>query len=145
MKSDDHVTLTVVHYFRDGRLTWAGAHEDLLVFRAATGKCERLRTPGTWIGAVKNVRKATVDSTARLDAGDLLVLHTDGITEAPRGRERFGMDRLQAVVEAAGSGSAEAVRSAVAAELSRWMDHQDDDATLVVVKHGVEPAPRAAA
>ncbi|HVJ15379.1 MAG TPA: PP2C family protein-serine/threonine phosphatase [Polyangiaceae bacterium] len=145
LRSDDHVTLTVLRYYPDGRLVWAGAHEDMLVFRAQSGSCERLRTPGTWIGAVENVGRATVDSSAELRPGDVLVLHTDGITEAPRGGERFGMDRLQAVVEGAARGSAESVRAAVVSELSGWMDRQEDDFTVVVVKHGVEAAPSVAA
>ncbi len=145
LRSDDHVTLTVLRYFTDGRLIWAGAHEDMLVFRSQRGKCERLLTPGTWVGAVESVRRATVDSTARLEPGDVLVLHTDGITEAPRGKERFGIDRLQAVVEGAGNGSAESVRTAVVSEVSQWMDRQEDDYTIVVLKHGAKAASSVAA
>jgi serine phosphatase RsbU (regulator of sigma subunit) len=146
LRSDDHVTLTVLRHFPDGRLVWAGAHEDLVVYRAAKGSCERLHTPGTWIGAVESVRRATVDSSARLEPGDLLVLHTDGITEAPRGNQRFGIERLeQAIIASAAGQTAEAVRQAVLSALVSWMERQDDDYTIVVLKQGAEAAPSVAA
>ena len=42
----EHATLTLIRYRRDGSLTFAGAHEEMLVRRAATGRCERIETPG---------------------------------------------------------------------------------------------------
>ena len=42
----EHATLTLIRYRRDGSLTFAGAHEEMLIRRAATGRCERIETPG---------------------------------------------------------------------------------------------------
>src|SRR6185503_1525623 len=47
----EHATLTLIRYRRDGSLTFAGAHEDMLIRRVATGRCDRVETPGAWVGA----------------------------------------------------------------------------------------------
>ena len=51
----EHATLTLIRYRRDGSLTFAGAHEEMLVRRAATGRCERIETPGAWVGAKRDI------------------------------------------------------------------------------------------
>ena len=102
----EHATLTLIRYRRDGSLTFAGAHEEILIRRAATGRCERIETPGAWVGAKRDIAAGTVDSTARLESGDLLVLYTDGLTEAAAADgsgARFGIDRLIALVEEHGA------------------------------------------
>src|SRR4029078_25628 len=91
----EHATLTLIRYRRDGGLTFAGAHEEMLIRRAGTGRCERSQTPGAapggcersetrgaWVGAKRDITAGTVDSAARLQSGDVLVLYTDGLTEA---------------------------------------------------------------
>ena len=47
----EHATLTLIRYRADGSLTFAGAHEEILIWRAANGRCERVPTPGPWVGA----------------------------------------------------------------------------------------------
>ena len=70
----EHATLTLIRYRRDGRLTFAGAHEEIADLPRATGRCERIETPGAWVGAKRDITAGTVDSAARLQPGDLLVL-----------------------------------------------------------------------
>jgi len=98
-------------------------------------------------------KQATVD----LAPGDLLVLYTDGITEAgaptpievaEMGEDevedrQFGEDRLAEVVVAARERSAMGVREAVLAAVKEHMGPrpQGDDITLVVIKRGEELAP----
>src|SRR3954469_1820849 len=92
----EHATLTLIRYRRDGGLTFAGAHEEMLIRRVATGRCDRIETPGAWVGAKRDITDGTVDSTASLHSGDVLVLYTDGLTEAVAADgsgARFGADR----------------------------------------------------
>ena len=134
----EHATLTLIRYRRDGSLTFAGAHEEMLVRRAATGRCERIETPGAWVGAKRDITAGTVDSTARLQPGDLLVLYTDGLTEAASdadGGARFGIDRLIALVDEHGASPPAAVRDAILAAVSAFSARRDDDVTLLVARY----------
>ncbi len=133
----EHATLTLLRYRQDGRLTFAGAHEEILVLRAATGRCERLPTPGAWVGAKHDIEAGTVESHLQLQAGDLLVLYTDGLIEAMGrdGHERFGTDRLAALIEAHGASAPVAVRDALMAALDAFAEKLDDDVTLLVARY----------
>jgi sigma-B regulation protein RsbU (phosphoserine phosphatase) len=134
----EHATLTLIRYRRDGSLTFAGAHEEMLIRRVATGRCDRIETPGAWVGAKRDIAAGTVDSTARLQPGDLLVLYTDGLTEAAAGNEsgaRFGIDRLIALVEEHGGAPPAAVRDAILAAVAAFSSRRDDDVTLFVARY----------
>jgi len=134
----EHATLTLMRYRRDGSLTFAGAHEDLLIRRVATGRCERVETPGPWVGAKRDIAAGTVDSTARLQSGDLLVLHTDGLTEAVAADgsgARFGIDRLVALIEEHGASPPATVRDAILAAVAAFSAQRDDDVTLLVARY----------
>jgi sigma-B regulation protein RsbU (phosphoserine phosphatase) len=87
-------------------------------------------------------QQAYGQATVRLEVGDLLLLYTDGITEAmaPRqacgSRELFGVERLDALLLDCGAASAEgcvaAVRSAVAAFCANAPP--TDDQTLIAIR-----------
>src|SRR6185503_4102780 len=97
---DDHVTLSLLRYTRDGRILFAGAHEEMLVLRHRTGTIDSVPTPGTWLAATRDIRAVTIDSVMRLEDGDLLLLYTDGITEAmdAQGRQ-FDLEGLMAALQ----------------------------------------------
>jgi sigma-B regulation protein RsbU (phosphoserine phosphatase) len=138
----EHATLTLLRYRQDGRLVFAGAHEEILIRRAESGRCERLETPGAWVGAKRDIEAGTVESSAQLKPGDLLVLYTDGLIEAMGrdGRERFGTDRLAALVEEHGASPPAAVRDALLAALDVFAERLDDDVTLLVARYLDDPA-----
>src|SRR5262249_53241849 len=130
----DHATLSVLRYQRDGRLSFAGAHEDILVHRASTGDVEVVETPGTWIGAVKDIASATTETRIVLDPGDVVVLYTDGVTEARREGAQFGLDRLIDVVRASAASPVAAIRDAVTGAVAAWAPSPDDDVSVVVLR-----------
>jgi hypothetical protein len=135
LQNKEHVTFTLLRYEPGGKLTFAGAHEELCVYRKATGQVELVPTPGTWLGAVRDVRKHTVDSTLHLDPGDIVLLYTDGVTEArATGGEQFGLERLTALLENSAdlpmSALIERVYRAVAAHAAEL----DDDVTLLAFR-----------
>jgi sigma-B regulation protein RsbU (phosphoserine phosphatase) len=138
----EHATLTLIRYRRDGTLTFAGAHEEMLIWRAADGRCERIDTPGAWVGAKRDISAGTVDSAAQLRPGDLLVLFTDGLTEAAAGDggARFGVDRLIALIEEHGASPPATVRDAILAAVAAFSARRDDDVTLLVGRYSASGA-----
>jgi PAS domain S-box-containing protein len=136
LEKDDHVTLTLMRYTVDGSIVFAGAHEDILVWRKASRSIDCLRPPGTWLGARADIRRVTVDSLLRLEDGDLMVLYTDGITEARNaGREQFDLPRLMTLIESIADRPVESIRDAILGAVRMWMTHQDDDMSLLVVRY----------
>jgi phosphoserine phosphatase RsbU/P len=133
----EHATLTLIRYRQDGSLAFAGAHEEILILRAATGRCERLATPGPWVGAKVDIAAGTVDSRAQLEPGDLLVLYTDGIIEAMArsGRERFGTERLIALIEEHKEATPLAIRDRLMDAVTDFAAALDDDVTLLCARY----------
>jgi sigma-B regulation protein RsbU (phosphoserine phosphatase) len=135
LRQDEYVTLSLLRYHDDGRLVFAGAHEEMVVRRAATGRCETVPTLGTWVGVRSDIGSATVDASITLEEGDVLVLYTDGVTEAMDGdRRQFGLDRLAGVVEEIGAAPVDEIQRHILAEVARWSAQQDDDITVVVIR-----------
>jgi hypothetical protein len=136
MKRDEHMTLSLLRYDADGRVVVAGAHEDLVIYRAATKECETVDTRGTWLGMMRHVERHMVETELTLRPGDVLVLYTDGITEAKNDkREQYGLDRLTKCVASLAGKDANEIRDAVLGAVRGWMAQQDDDVTLVVLRY----------
>lgn len=136
LRRDEHATLTAIRYERSGALRFSGAHEPLLIYRAATGKVETTISPGVWVGAVPDVADLMTDATLQLQDGDILLLHTDGITE-PRNAhlEQFGLERLIALLETSGRRTVTEIRDEVVAAVTAWSSNLDDDLTLLVLRY----------
>lgn len=133
---DDHVTCTLMRYTSDGTVTFAGAHEDILVYRAKTREVEEVMTPGTWIGARYDIANVTVDSSLKLEPGDVMLLYTDGVTEAMNGKgAMFDLHRLKESLAKHGECAVAVLRDRIHEDVCRWMAEQVDDITLVVVRY----------
>jgi sigma-B regulation protein RsbU (phosphoserine phosphatase) len=116
-----------------GEVAYASAgHEPLLLIRA-DGRVEELSAEGALLGAFADVWFE--DRTAMLEPGDLVLLYTDGVTDArgPAGTF-YGVERLQALA-AAHAGADPAVLASAIVDAVR--DHRAgaepfDDLTLLV-------------
>ncbi|MCU1603782.1 MAG: Protein serine phosphatase with sensor(S) [Modestobacter sp.] len=114
------------------RLSVAG--HPLPMVRSADGSCREVGSPGRALGIIGDVRYAEVD--VALSRGDLLVLYTDGVTEARnRAGAQFGEAGLSSVLTGAADLSAqetaEAVQQAVAQHRGR--PHGGDDLAVLVL------------
>jgi len=136
LKREDHATLTLFRYDRSGRVVFAGAHEDILVFRADGGACEVISTPGTWVGARRDIRRGTVDTMLQLRPGDIMLLYTDGVTELRNAAgEELGIDGLTALLERLHTKSTALIKSEILEALGAWSGAPDDDITLLVARY----------
>ena len=120
----------------------AGAHEEILVWRAAEGRCERMPTPGTWLGSMMDVRPHLSTKEHRLEPGDLLLLYTDGITEAmTKGGKQFGMEGLDRVLDKAHGAPVGVICDELFAEVEAWSAApRPDDQTALVLRYQGERA-----
>lgn len=123
----------------DGEVTYCNAGHNPPFLIRASGEAEVLREGGIILG----IRPAEIyeEHHAHLDCGDMLVLYSDGVTEATEAGkgeagEDFGMERLAGVLSQNRGLSAhrviDAVRDAVRAYSGGVAT--DDDLTLVVIK-----------
>jgi len=128
-------TAALVRFFPDDRglvvRSGSGGHPPGLVVRA-DGRVEELTSRGPLLGVFDEVRFHAVDE--RLDDGDLLLLYTDGVTEARRGREEFGDERLAELLGRCAGMSASDLTAAVEAEILGFQDGvaRDDIALLAI-------------
>jgi PAS domain S-box-containing protein len=132
----DYVTLSLIRFFRDGRLVVAGAHEDIIVYRKREKRCEILPTNGTWIGVINDIRAFTTDDTYGLRDGDVMVLFTDGVTEASDEQQNpFGFERLCDAVAEVGEQPTEQIVENVVARAKAWCPQPVDDLTVVALRY----------
>jgi len=130
------VTLFVFLLGPDGAGQFISAgHNPACVFRSATGKIERLISDACVLGVFES---ATYQSRPlHLDKGDVLVVYSDGLTDAQNPEEEmFGEKRLREIVRReapAGGCAVEAGFLNAIDDFTRSMP-QTDDITFVVVE-----------
>jgi sigma-B regulation protein RsbU (phosphoserine phosphatase) len=125
---------------RNGTLQLSRAgHDAPVVYRASDGHVEMIKPPGMAVGIDSGgvFNRVTSDFSLRLEAGDCLVLYTDGVTEAlDRHGEEFGLEAMKRAIQASAPEGAAAIVSRVAAEVRAFIgDHpQNDDITLIAIR-----------
>jgi serine phosphatase RsbU (regulator of sigma subunit) len=119
---------------RELRYANAG-HPAALVLRAGTSQCDPLRASGILLGVQSDARFDEVRQ--RMNAGDVVVLYTDGITEmCNEAGEFFGVRGLEEAIVSNGHLEPEALIDAVFVALERFAAGRayEDDCTIVVMK-----------
>jgi len=110
-------------------------HNPALLFQATTHDVVPMNSSCLPIGMFDSL--ACAISPANLTAGDVLVLYTDGVTEAENSLgEEFGMDRLSNLIRRGHTLSAEELMNHIlesVTDFSRDVGFEDD-ATILVVK-----------
>lgn len=125
------------------KMTYIGAgHEYILIYRAATGKIESKKAGGIALGMVPDNSKLVKEKELDLEEGDMVILYTDGITEAKNDEgEMFELDRLKEKIKkyAVKYGPA-GVFHHTAVDFSNFAGEaeQEDDITLMVIRYNGE-------
>ncbi len=131
------ITMFYLQYRPDSRqLSFANAgHNQPLLFRAQTGDCERLDAEGLILGIKTGVRFE--EKRIQLAPGDLLLLFTDGLTEAEDSQGNFfGEERLGELLVEYHSDPPEEILDKLLEQARRFAGKPDfnDDVTLVVLR-----------
>ena len=109
-----------------------GGHPPPIVLRS-TGELEPMGPDGGLIGLFPEIR--LWEETAQLSPGDSLVFYTDGVTEAARGREQFGDQRLDDVLRACAGLTAPEVAENIEAAVIDFGGPSPRDDIAVLVLH----------
>lgn len=135
--SSKNMTLALLDY-TDGVIQLSGQHEELIVVRSQ-GEVEIINTIdlGFPIGLDEEISEFIGSEQVKLDSGDVVILYTDGITEAENiNQEFYGLEQLIEVVKNNRQHSAEQICNVVIDDLRSHISTQKvfDDITLVVLK-----------
>ncbi|MCP4523419.1 MAG: serine/threonine-protein phosphatase [Candidatus Gracilibacteria bacterium] len=136
---------------KEKRLFMTGAgHEYLLVYKHKQNKCYQIKSGGVALGMIKDCSKLLKEQEIKIEENDILVLYSDGITEAinrPKKdgmEEMFGEQRLMNAIENTPNSPGKTIKSSqgvfnnITIELSKFMGYkhvQLDDITLATMHY----------
>jgi len=133
---DKFITAFAGIYFADHSLSFVNAgHEPPLLIRS-NGNVEHLCDGGPLLGILPGV---TYDSgSITLSSGDVMVMYTDGVTEAMgKAMEEYSLDRLLHLVLANQHASASDLTNLIQNDIEAFtgpVEFLSDDRTLIVIK-----------
>lgn len=117
-----------------GTLEYANAGHDLpIIYRSETRCTSPLEVTGPAAGIVP--RHAYSKRSLEFSAGDVLVIYTDGITDARSGKIEFGIDGVSEVIRRTASDNEDALVETIFKAASEAADGRlHDDAAVLVIK-----------
>ena len=144
MDSAKNLTLSLIDY-SDGELNLTGQHEEVILARS-NGEVELLDTTdlGFPIGLDDEIADFVGEQKIKLDAGDVAVLFTDGITEAEDIHGKlYGIDKLCEVIKQNRHLNSAEIKDAVIEDVRSHIGLQEvfDDITLLVLKQKASGSP----
>jgi sigma-B regulation protein RsbU (phosphoserine phosphatase) len=133
-ESNHYATMFFAVYDDNNRvLRYVNCGHNAPILLRANGDVERLEATATVLGLFEEWDCAVAEQ--QLSAGDVLVIYTDGISEAAQGddAEEFGDDRLIANIKTHQGKPADRILDDIIAEVQRFSHgEQADDMTLIV-------------
>lgn len=123
-----------------GRFLSAG-HNTAYIYRADTSEINELESTSLIAGVMTpcTFRSEPMD----LQAGDVLLVYSDGLTEAENSKgDMFGEERVRTVIRQRAPQGAEALREGLLSELATFTEDekQRDDITLFLIEKEAPPA-----
>lgn len=132
--SDHYMTMTAIRLNGHGMMV-SGKHQDLIVYRSGSNRTEVVNLPGTWLGIADDIEGHLKDVDITLETGDLVLLFTDGVTEATNGEgEMFGQERLSEALDQFADLPVAKIIDNIVDEVGSFQSDQLDDITLIVLK-----------
>jgi GAF domain-containing protein len=114
------------------------------ILQRADGSVELLEGSGSLVGAFMTLGFA--ERCVRLAPGDELVLYTDGLTEARRDGEMYGIERIVSYLQSRRRGTLESLVSEVFDDVREYTGNRlRDDVAMLAISLAVPPTPLAVA
>jgi phosphoserine phosphatase RsbU/P len=133
--ADRFITLFCAVLSPDGEFVYINAGHNLPILIRKNGETELLTTKSVLLGAF-DFAKYQARST-QLETGDVVVIYTDGVTEAVNGsNQMFGDDRLTEMSRKIANLSAGEIKDRILKAVVAFTGQvpQGDDITLIVLK-----------
>ncbi len=118
-----------------GEMEYANAGHNPPVIARQNGKVELLTAGGPVLGILPNINY--VGGRTKLETGDLLVMYSDGVSEAPNAKdEEFGEEAVAQIAASCLDRSADEVLMEIARQLRAFLGEcsPTDDVTMVVAR-----------
>jgi serine phosphatase RsbU (regulator of sigma subunit) len=132
--SDHYMTMTAIR-LNNNQMTISGKHQDIILYKSALNKTEVIPTQGTWLGIADDISKFLTDFTVNIEDGDIVLLFTDGITEATsKTGEMYGQLRLEQALNRYADLPVSKILDKIIEEVKNFQKEQMDDMTLVAIK-----------
>ncbi|MDO9168799.1 MAG: PAS domain S-box protein [Methylobacter sp.] len=136
-KSDYFITLFYLQYnITNQQLSFANAgHPPPLLHSRFQSECQQLDAEGLILGVHKNV--IFEEKTTTLSQGDIILLYTDGLTEAENANgDFFGLQRVSDILVQYALQSPQAIIEALLEQLKQFCRSEsfNDDITLMIFK-----------
>ena len=114
-------------------------HDAPLLYRASDKTVSKINPPGMAVGIDSGTvfNRVTGDFSLTLEAGDCLILYTDGVTEAlDKNGEEFGMENVIKSIQASAPEGAAAMITRLTDDLWTFVGArpQNDDITLIAIR-----------
>jgi sigma-B regulation protein RsbU (phosphoserine phosphatase) len=137
ISSDKNLTLSLMDY-SDGMIRLTGQHEEVIIVRT-DGTLERVDTTGLGlpVGMDEDISDFLSDIEIKLAVGDVVILFTDGVTEAERtDTKQYGVERLCEVVLRNHDKPSQEIKDAVIDDVMAHIGNNKiyDDITVLVIK-----------
>ncbi|MBA7484113.1 MAG: SpoIIE family protein phosphatase [Spirochaeta sp.] len=140
LKTSDHrlMTLIILKYLGKGKFTMTGQHESLIILKTG-GEVTDISSMdyGMFAGLEKDITPYLDTLYFELNKGDVLILYTDGITEAVNYKEeQFGKEGIIKAALPVRHNSADSIRSAVIKKCLNHIGNEKvyDDLSIMVIK-----------
>ena len=139
-KIQDHriMSLIILRYFGTGQFVMTGQHESLLIMRN-NGEVEDISSVeyGMFAGLDCDVKRYLDVLSFRLEKNDVLILYTDGVTEAVNeSNEFFGSQGITDAVTPLNGATSEALKDAIVGSCLNHIGNQKfyDDLSVMVIR-----------
>ncbi|MDY6933606.1 MAG: PP2C family protein-serine/threonine phosphatase [Spirochaetota bacterium] len=131
---EKYMTLSALSANDKGEVTFSGLHQDIMLYRADCDMVERIETNGIWLGIFDDIDRISSDESFKMNHGDIVLLFTDGITEATDERDVMFSDEklLEIFRRFCNMDSIDAIQDGILKELESY--HKSDDITLLMAK-----------
>jgi serine phosphatase RsbU (regulator of sigma subunit) len=102
-------------------------------------------TTGTWLGVLDDLSGRLSDQRLHLEEGDVVLLFTDGVTEATNAYgQMYGEKQLERALHENACLDVETIVHNISRDVQEHMARLDDDLTLIALKR-VSQQPRVGA